>query len=141
METALLFEVAFDLADPIVLSDTPDGTRMIFHVTGGKFEGPRLRGTVLPSGGDWLVQRPDGLGALDVRGLLKTDDGELIYVTYNGRAKFGDGGYVRTAPLFCTSMKGKYAWLNGVQAVAEGAPATDASGRITGVKYRVYEVK
>jgi Protein of unknown function (DUF3237) len=140
METALLFEVSFDLADPIVLSDTPDGTRMIFHVTGGKFEGPRLRGTVLPSGGDWLVQRPDGLGALDVRGLIKTDDGELIYVTYNGRTNLAAGS-IRTAPLFCTSMKGKYAWLNAVQAVAEGAPLTGKDGRITGVKYRVYEVK
>ncbi len=141
METALLFDISFDLAEPIALTDTPDGTRLILYITGGKFEGPRLRGAVLPGGGDWFVQRPDGFGALDVRGVIKTDDGELIYVTYNGRAKLGDGGFIRTAPLFCTSMKGKYAWLNSVQAVGEGGPVTGAGGRITGVKYRVYEVK
>ncbi len=144
METEFLFEFSAELAEPIVISDTPEGQRLIVYVTGGKFEGPRLRGTILPGGGDWFVTRPDGIGVLDVRAVAKTDDGELIYVTYGGRAKMGgDGvvGAIRTAPTFCTSTKGKYAWLNAVQAVGEGGPITGPGGQVVGVKYRVYEVK
>ena len=38
----------------------PRGTRVTFPITGGSFEGDRLRGKVLPGGGDWVVKRPDG---------------------------------------------------------------------------------
>ena len=51
MESELLFEVNATLAPPILIPDTPDGTRVIIGVTGGKFEGQRLRGEVLASGG------------------------------------------------------------------------------------------
>ena len=62
------------------------GTRIILPVTGGKIEGPKIRGTLLPFGADWLLTRPDGVQELDVRVTTQTDDGELIY---EGRY-FGD---------------------------------------------------
>jgi hypothetical protein len=138
MNTELLFEIQADLAPPHVIANAPDGNRIIVYVTGGKFQGPRMRGEVLPGGGDWFLSRPDGVGCLDVRIVLKTDDGELIYMTYCGRTKLGpDGapGALQTAPTFMTSTKGKYAWLNAVQAVGEGGPTQ------SGVKYTVHEVK
>jgi hypothetical protein len=49
MEMELLFEITAQIAPPILIPDTPDGTRVV-HVTGGKFEGPRVKGTVLASG-------------------------------------------------------------------------------------------
>ncbi len=61
------------------LGVTPAGRRRIVTVKGGRFEGPRLRGTVLPGGGDWLVERSDSVRALDVRITLRTGDGHLIY--------------------------------------------------------------
>ena len=51
---------------------------------GGSFEGPRLRGEVLPDGGDWLLMRPDGVLEQDVRITLKTDNGAFIYLRYAG---------------------------------------------------------
>ena len=140
METELLFEMEGELSAPITIPNTPEGTRVIVHVTGGAFKGPRLKGEVLSSGGDWFAVRPDGVGVLDVRLLLKTDDGENIYMTYSGRATMGAGGIpsaLRTAPTFSTSTTGKYAWLNGVQAVAVGAPGD----QMTSVRYKVYQVK
>jgi hypothetical protein len=93
MELELLFEINAEIAPPpIVIPDTPDGTRVVVHVSGGKFEGPRLRGTVLASGGDWFLMRSDGVGVIDVRLVLKTDDSESIYMTYTGRAKLSAGG-------------------------------------------------
>ena len=35
----------------------PHGTRTTFPITGGSFEGDRLRGKVLPGGDDWTVTR------------------------------------------------------------------------------------
>jgi len=136
METQLLFEISAELAPPIAIGGTPAGDRIIFYVTGGKFEGPRLRGEVMPGGGDWFLVRPDNVGVLDVRIVLKTDDGEPIYMVYRGVAKLPPGGLgapgpmtIRTAPTFEVSSKGKYAWLNALQAVAEGEPMTGAGGR------------
>ena len=63
---------------------TPNGNRRVGLVAGGKFEGPKLKGTVLPGGADWIIGRPDGSTTLDVRIVLETDDGAAIGMTYRG---------------------------------------------------------
>ncbi len=139
METEHLFDVTITIGEQYSLRGTPDGDRAIAYLSGGKFEGPRLKGVVLPGGGDWFIVRPDAMGALDVRLLLKTDDGELIYMTYRGIARMpkerGEPLRIRTAPTFCVPTTSKYAWLNEVQAVGEGETIQG------GVKYRVSAVR
>ena len=71
-----------DLKEPAAIGAGPFGVRQIYDVTGGTFEGDRLRGKLLPSGGDWLLVDAGGVGRLDVRATLETDDGALIYVQY-----------------------------------------------------------
>ena len=66
------------------IGETPSGNRRIGLVAGGTFEGPKLRGTVLPGGSDWIIGRPDGVTTLDVRIVLQTDDGATIGLTYRG---------------------------------------------------------
>lgn len=130
-------------------SATAIGTRAIFNVLGGTFEGPALRGTILRSGGDWLTVRPDGTKALDVRMTLQTDDGHLIFSHYSGRIvlppdieKMGAAEraevdpslyYFRTAPLYETISE-KYDWVNGIQAIGVGRM------RATGVAYDTFMV-
>jgi steroid delta-isomerase-like uncharacterized protein len=143
----LLYDITMG-AEAVDVGSTPAGHRRIVHVTGGKFEGPRLRGTVLPGGGDWVLERLDGTRALDVRITLKTDDGHLIYAHYPGRfhgppdvlARILRGDevapseyYFRIAPLFETASD-KYAWLNGILGVGIGRRTADA------VAYTVYAV-
>ena len=116
----------------LVLENGPQGTRTIAHVTGGSFQGPRLKGTVEGPAGDWITNRADGTYRLDVRVTLRTDDGALVLVTYNGIAHATDtGSSIRTAPLFETGDP-RYAWLNGVQAVGIGARECNV------VTYEVY---
>jgi hypothetical protein len=62
----------------------PHGTRVTAPITGGHFEGPRLRGKVLPGGGDWTLLRGDGVLELDLRVTLETDDGALIHMASLG---------------------------------------------------------
>jgi hypothetical protein len=66
------------------IGETPSGNRRVGLVAGGTFEGPRLKGTVLPGGADWIIGRPDGVTTLDVRIVLETDDGAAIGLTYRG---------------------------------------------------------
>ena len=137
-----------DLKLPVDVGGGPSGTRQIYDVTGGSFEGPRLKGSVLASGGDWLLVGSDGVGRLDVRATLETDDGARIYVQYygvlvlnegvakalseGGETQYGDT-YFMTQPRFETGDP-NYAWLNSVVAVAEGRALPSA------VEYRVYQV-
>jgi hypothetical protein len=137
-----------DLLPPTEIGAVPSGTRQIFDVRGGVFEGPRLKGRLLASGGDWLLIGNDGVGRLDVRGTLETDDGARIYVQYHGvillnqkvaealsggdELQYGDT-YFMTQPRFETGDS-RYAWLNSVVAVAEGRVLPNA------VEYRVFQV-
>ena len=43
-----LFVLLADVAPPIIVGNTPGVDRRIGIVTGGRFEGERLRGTILP---------------------------------------------------------------------------------------------
>jgi Protein of unknown function (DUF3237) len=80
-------------APVLTVGAVPHGTRTIYPITGGAFEGPRLRGKVLPGGADWALLRADGALELDLRITLETDDGALIAV---GSGEIGAGGPVHT---------------------------------------------
>ncbi len=99
----------------------PHGTRLTFPITGGSFDGDRLRGKVLPGGGDWMVKRADGVLELDLRITLETDDGALVHMTFAGvRDDAAPGGsYFRTLPRFETA-DARYAFLNRLLAVGAG---------------------
>src|SRR5437899_8201666 len=79
MNTRLLMTLRVTVATPQSIGAVPHGTRRTVPITGGEFEGPRLRGSVLPGGSaDWLLLRGDGVLELDLRATLRTDDGGLI---------------------------------------------------------------
>ena len=79
-----LYQISVFLDPPLAIGEHTGGNRQIVPITGGSFEGPRLKGKVLAGGADWLLVRPDGVGVLDVRYTIQTDDGALIYVYYSG---------------------------------------------------------
>jgi hypothetical protein len=102
------------------IGDGAHGKRITFPITGGSFEGERLRGKVLPGGDDWTVQRADGVVELDMRVTLETDDGALIHMSFEGLRDDAAGApYFRTLPRFETAAP-KYAFLNRLLAVGAG---------------------
>jgi Protein of unknown function (DUF3237) len=141
-----LMNLHADLKPPAGIGVGPFGGRQIYDVTGGTFEGERLRGRLLPSGGDWLLVDAGGVGRLDVRATLETDDGALIYVQYYGvvvindkvvsagqggpPTEYGDTEFF-TQPRFETG-DARYDWLNRAMAIAEGRALPGA------VEYRIY---
>jgi hypothetical protein len=78
------FEVRAEVANPTVVGQVPLGTRRIIEILGGTFEGPRLKGKLLPGGADWQLIREDGFTDIDARYTLQTDSGHLIYVSNVG---------------------------------------------------------
>jgi len=144
IEVKLLFSVEMqveDRAEPI--GAIPQGARAIGYVN-GRLEGPGIKGTIHAC--DWFLTRADGIGEADVRGTMKTDDGALIYMRYNGlldmrQSATAAGGatptggtcQVRTAVRFETGAQ-RYRELNNVQAIGIGEISFD-TGRIT---YNIY---
>ena len=113
-----LFTLVARVSRAATIANGPAGTRIIVTCTGGEFEGPVLTGTVEAPSGDWVRLAADGAMRLDVRLLLRTDDGAAILMTYSGISTDG-GAPIRAAALFETGDE-RYAWLNAVQAVAIG---------------------
>src|SRR3954454_3916071 len=148
MDTRLLMVLQVDVAGPQRIGLGPHGARVTAPITEGHFEGPRLRGKVLPGGGDWTLLRGDGVLELDLRVTLETDDGALIHMTSLGlrhgpaeviaalaRGETVDPStyYFRTAPRFETSAP-RYAFLNRLVAIAVG------DRRPRGPVYSIYEI-
>src|SRR3954471_4104531 len=148
MHSRPLMTVRIAAAPPQKLGAVPHGIRSIIPVTGGDFEGPRLRGKVLPGGGDWLLLRDDGVLELDLRVTLETDDHALIYMTFQGLrhgppeviAALGRGEvvdpasvYFRTLPRFETATPA-YTFLNRIVTVGVGETRPD------GAVHRIEEI-
>ena len=79
-------------------------------ITGGSFEGPDIRGVVLPGGADRQLVLDDGFRMLDALYELETDDGAVITVR-NQVVSPPEGGR-RFSVLQITAPEGKYGWLN-----------------------------
>lgn len=128
MNTRPLMTLRLTTAPLQEVGATPHGARSVYPITGGEFDGPRLRGKVLPGGGDWVALRSDGVLELDVRITLETDDGARIYMTFtgvrHGAAADPAGEYFRTLPRFETAAP-KYTFLNQILAVGVGEARAD----------------
>ncbi len=118
-------------------------------ITGGSVDGPRLRGTVVPGGGDWSVRRGATMFELDARYLIRAEDGALVDIVNHGyyrtataeameRAEAGEDldpsqVYFRTSPVFRTDAP-QHRWL--AETVFVGL-ARDEAGQVC---IRFYEV-
>jgi hypothetical protein len=144
-----IFSYTATLDPPQWVGNCAEGLRMIFPVSGGEVTGPRVRGRILPGGGDWMNGRRDGVGVLDVRGTIETDDGALIYMAYSGVTDLGEDGYekalrgelpasikLRVAPRYQTAHS-DYLWLNRLQCIAVG----ESSPAEMKVAYDVYALR
>ena len=136
---------------PGPIGPAPWGNRMIAYIKNGEFSGPKMKGKVLPGGGDWInlaSGRPNAM-KVDVRAVWETDDGAKLYLSYTGRiinpeneesdsseeASSLDSSeyYFRVSPTFETSHP-KYLWLNDIVCVGVGKQVEG------GVAYRMYQI-
>ena len=149
MNTRLLMRMHVKVGTLLNIGAVPHGTRRTAPLSGGTFEGPRLRGTIVTGvSADWQLLRSDGVLEMDLRFTLRTDDGALISMSAFGLrhgppdviAAIGRGErvdastyYFRTILRFETAHP-SYSFLNGLIAVASGDRQPE------GPIYSIYEV-
>ena len=104
-----VMEARVTVALALDIGVTPRAERRIIPITGGTFEGPMLRGHVVPGGADWQIVRADGVIELEARYTLMTEAGGLIYVVNRG-IRHGTPAYFRTTPVFETAVP-ELAWM------------------------------
>lgn len=141
IEADLLFKLQIKFDKPDLIGSIATGIRSIGGGPGW-VEGDRIKGTIELT--DWVLMRSDGIGEVDVRGTIKTDDGANIYIHYTGvldmtKAPAGASPGrcpIRTGVRFETGAE-RYAYLNRTQAVGIGVADFDAQT----VSYDIYGLK
>lgn len=133
-EVKFLFRLVAEVATPIEVGKVNHGFLKVIPITGGIFEGPSIRGEVLPLGADWNTSfhnSPTTKG-IDTRYILKTDDGHLVSVFTKGYQRQSETVLKRRADrepvdpseyyfkqhLFFETSSERYSWLNNAVAFA-----------------------
>ena len=145
----LVYRLEAVLGEPLDFGEVSQGHRRIVPQIGGTFEGPDVKGKLLPgASADWQIVLPDGTVLGDIRYTLQTNDGALLYVQSRGvrhgsaevLARLGRGEDVDASDYtFRTSTQIETAcprldWLN------KGVFITVGGRRPGGVIYETYLV-
>ena len=120
-----VFDVTVTLATPVDFGLFAEGRRRFVPITGGSIDGPRLKGDVLPGGGDWQTIGSDGVTDIHAHYALRASDGTTIDIDNPGvrvaapeviaRLTAGEDVdprlyYFRSTPRF-TVRPGPHDWL------------------------------
>lgn len=135
------FEEIVTLGPAVAAGDTARGTRLMIPITGGTFEGPGIKGTIVPDGWDWQLRRADGCTDVEADYMIRTDDGVLINVINKGAIcppKDGVARPVRTHPVLEPPL-GKYEWLG--QSAFVGTLELAIGSAEPAVKIRFFRVR
>ncbi|MBR0048359.1 MAG: DUF3237 domain-containing protein [Prevotella sp.] len=141
LEFALQLRVT--LGEAFSIDNTQHGRRTVIPITGGTFEGPQLKGTIMNGGADYQLNGADGRTELEAIYCIKTDDGVYIHVRNRGiiaNGKDAEGKpsfYFRCAPQFEAPSDSKYGWMNNALFLC----SPDFSPGFQGIVLNVWKVK
>lgn len=114
-----VMKLTVSLGESYSIGQTSYGVRNVVPITGGTFEGPSIKGTVIPGGADWqLTDTKTGRTNVEAIYSIRTDDGVNIHIRNNGIISSGKDSegkpafYFRCAPEFEAPSDSPYAWLN-----------------------------
>jgi len=137
LEFALQLRVTID--GTYTVGDIQHGKRVVIPITGGTFEGPSLKGTILSGGADYQLVSHDGRRTeLEAIYSIKTDDGVIIHVRNRGLVcNDPKAFYFKAAPQFEAPADSKYAWLNDALFVCQ----PEFTQAFKGIVLNVWKVK
>ena len=120
-------EYAFQLTahyDPPAVAHTPKGSFRYQDITAGEVRGERLNATVYPdSGGQYDTVRADRTRDVDAHFMLKTDNGEWLYMEHVGYRR--PDGYYRAIAYVEADTKGTQDWVNNTTFVVTAQESPD----------------
>ncbi len=141
LEFALQLKVT--LGEIYTCGETQHGKRTVIPITGGTFEGPNIKGTIINGGADYQLANKDNRTELEAIYSIKTDDGIYIHVRnrgiiYNGKDENGNPTfYFKAAPQFEAPTDSKYNWLNNALFVCQ----PEWTQAFQGIVLNVWKVK
>ena len=144
-QAEFVMQLKVTLGQTYSCGETQHGRRTVIPITGGTFEGPQLKGTILNGGADYQLGSIDG-SRTDIEAIysIKTDDGVYIHIRNQGvicNAQDADGKpsfYFKAAPRFEAPTDSRYAWLNNAIFVCQ--PEWNFAG-FQGIVLNVWMVK
>lgn len=137
-ELDFALQLKVTLGEAYGIDNTQHGRRTIIPITGGTFEGPKLKGIIINGGADYQLNT-ETRTELEAIYCIRTDDGINIHVRnkgiiYNGKDAEGNPTfYFRAAPTFEAPADSKYAWLNNALFVCTPEWSQDFKGIILNV--------
>ena len=138
-----VLQLKVTLGQAFSIENTQHGRRTVIPITGGTFEGPGIKGTIINGGADYQLANAQGRTELEAIYCIKTDDDIYIHVRNRGIIAGGqdaDGKptfYFKAAPQFEAPADSKYGWLNNALFVC----APDFSQQFQGIVLNVWKVK
>ncbi|MFJ8083110.1 hypothetical protein RKD23_000513 [Streptomyces sp. SAI-170] len=144
-----VFEIRAEVSDTLHIGHGDGEVTEFTPIVGGSVDGPRLRGTVLPGGGDWSSTRGE-VCELEARYLIQAEDGAVIDIVnrgyyrprpdapdqFDGDVQVSEAGhYYRTSPVFRTDAPA-HRWLAETVFVGLARPDGDDA-----VVIRMYALK
>ena len=140
LEFALQLRVT--LGETFSIENTQHGRRTVIPITGGTFEGPLLKGTILNGGADYQLNT-ENRTELEAIYCIKTDDNVYIHVRNRGiiaNGKDANGNptfYFKAAPQFEAPADSRYGWLNDALFIC----APEWTQEFKGIVLNVWKVK
>ena len=138
LEFVMQLHVTLD--QPYSVGEIPNGRRTVIPITGGTFEGPLLKGTIINGGADYQLASKEGNRTqIEAIYSIKTDDGVYIHVRNCGiicNDKDANGNpsfYFRAAPKFEAPADSKYGWLNNALFICAPTFSPDFKGIVLNV--------
>jgi len=131
----LVFEIEAQLGEIHGVGQTPYGRRNLIEISGGTLQGAEISGELASGGLDWQLTLDNGVVEIEQVLLIRTDDGQSIYLRNCGVAAAPDRA-VRIVPDFEAPNAGAHAWLNAGRFA--GTRELDAAAGT--LRMRVYDV-
>ena len=138
-----VLQLKVTLGEVYTCGETQHGKRTVIPITGGTFEGPNIKGTIINGGADYQLANKDNRTELEAIYCIKTDDGIYIHVRnrgiiYNGKDENGNPTfYFKAAPQFEAPTDSKYNWLNNALFVCQ----PEWTQAFQGIVLNVWKVK
>ena len=125
----LFYTIELTLQERLMVPNGPAGTRMIVAVT-GKVYGPALNGEVVAPTSEWATIGSNGvLAGIDLRAVIRTDDGQLIYQHVIGRTAQdlpdNPSNFIIRSGVTFEASPGKYQYLNNKFVFGHGTMTGD----------------
>lgn len=111
LQAELILNIHVICSSSLEVGKTIDGNLNVIPIIGGTFDG-KIKGSVMPIGADWNIDKGNGIANVSAKYVLKTEDDECISIENEGVIDFLNESTIKTRTKFLVDNNSQYAWLN-----------------------------